>query len=107
MVTPGYNNYNFSHIGIIVKLGDPNCINSDYIYKDNIRVLEAIPNKVTTTRLDSFLNRSTDSDKKPKVIVARLKKRYQYSITDAVTFLNSKIGMKYDDFFIKDNRHTS
>jgi hypothetical protein len=103
MVTPGHNNYNFSHIGIVVELGDPNCINSDYIYEDNIRVLEAIPNKVTTTRLDSFLNRSTDSDKKPKVIVARLKKRYQYSITDAVIFLNSKIGMKYDDFFIKDN----
>ena len=103
MVTPGHNNYNFSHIGIIVELGYPNCINSNYIYEDNIRVLEAIPNKVTTTRLDSFLNRSIDSDKKPKVIVARLKKRYQYSITDAVIFLNSKIGMKYDDFFIKDN----
>ena len=103
MVTPGHNNYNFSHIGIIVELGDQNCINSDYIYEDNIRVLEAIPNKVTTTRLDSFLNRSIDSDKKPKVIVARLKKRYQYSISDAVTFLNSKIGIEYDDFFIKDN----
>jgi len=103
IVTPGYNNNNFSHIGIIVELGDPNCINPNYIYENNIRVLEAIPNKVTTTRLDSFLNRSTDSNKKPKVIVGRLKKRYQFSILDAVKFLKSKIGLKYDDYFIKDN----
>ena len=103
IVTPGYNNYNFSHIGIIVELGDPNCINPNYIYEDNIRVLEAIPNKVTTTKLDSFLNRSIDSNEKPKVIVGRLKKRYQYSILDAVNFLKSKIGVEYDHYFIKDN----
>ena len=103
IVTPGYNNNNFSHIGIIVELGDPNCINPNYIYEDNIRVLEAIPNKVTTTRLDRFLNRSTDINKKPKVIVGRLKKRYQYSILDAVKFLKNKIGIEYDDYFIKDN----
>lgn len=103
IVTPGYNNYNFSHIGIIVELGDPNCINPNYIYEDNIRVLEAIPNKVTTSRLDSFLNRSIDSNEKPKVIVGRLKKRYQYSILDAVNFLKSKIGVEYDHYFIKDN----
>jgi len=103
IVTPGYNNNNFSHIGIIVELGDPNCINPNYIYEDNIRVLEAIPNKVTTTKLDSFLNRSIDSNEKPKVIVGRLKKRYQYSIFDAVNFLKSKIGVEYDHYFIKDN----
>ena len=103
IVTPGYNNNNFSHIGIIVELGDPNCINSNYIYEDNIRVLEAIPNKVITTRIDSFLNRSMDSNKNPKVIVGRLKKRYQYSILDAVKFLKNKIGIEYDDYFIKDN----
>jgi len=103
IVTPGYNNNNFSHIGIIVELGDPNCINPNYIYEDNIRVLEAIPNKVTTTKLDSFLNRSIESNEKPKVIVGRLKKRYQYSILDAVNFLKNKIGMEYDDYFIKDN----
>lgn len=103
IVTPGYNNNNFSHIGIIVELGDPNCINPNYIYEDNIRVLEAIPNKVTTSRLDSFLNRSIDSNEKPKVIVGRLKKRYQYSILDAVKFLKNKIGIEYDDYFIKDN----
>ena len=44
-VTLGYNNYNFSHIGIVVELGDPNCLDSNYIYEDHIKILEAIPKK--------------------------------------------------------------
>ena len=102
-VTPGYNDYNFSHIGIVVELGDPNCINSDYIYENDIKILEAIPEKVKTTRLDSFLNRSFDSDSMPKVIVGRLKKQYRFLIEDAVSFLKSKIGVKYDHYFIEKN----
>ena len=100
-VTPGYNDYNFSHIGIVVELGDPDCINSDYIYENDIKILEAIPEKVKTTRLDSFLNRSFDSDSMPKVIVGRLKKKYRYLIEDAVSFLKSKIGL--DHYFIEKN----
>ena len=111
MVTPGYNNYNFSHIGIIIEGGIPFTTNADsrfeekYFYnlEEDFKVLEAIPNKVTTTHIDSFLNRSLDNNHNPKVIVGRLKKRYQYSILDAVKFLKSKIGVKYDDYFIKDN----
>ncbi len=102
-VTPGYNDYNFSHIGIVVELGDPDCINSDYIYENDIKILEAIPEKVKTTRLDSFLNRSFDSDSMPKVIVGRLKKKYRYLIEDAVSFLKSKIGLDYDHYFIEKN----
>tara|TARA_B100001540_G_scaffold95579_1_gene86139 strand:+ start:82 stop:765 length:684 start_codon:yes stop_codon:yes gene_type:complete len=102
-VTPGYNDYNFSHIGIVVELGDPNCINSDYIYENDIKILEAIPEKVKTTRLDSFLNRSFDSDSMPKVVVGRLKKQYHFLIDDAVSFLKSKIGVEYDHYFIEKN----
>ena len=102
-VTPGYNDYNFSHIGIVVELGDPDCINSDYIYENDIKILEAIPEKVKTTRLDSFLNRSFDSDSMPKVVVGRLKKQYHFLIDDAVSFLKSKIGVKYDHYFIEKN----
>jgi len=102
-VTPGFNNYNFSHIGIVVELGDPNCINSDYVYEDNIKILEAIPEKVKTTQLDSFLNRSFDKDNNPKVIVGRIKKEYQYTIEDVVSFLKSKIGVEYDHYFLEDN----
>ena len=111
IVTPGHNNYNFSHIGIIIEGGIPFTTNADsrfeekYFYnlEEDFKVLEAIPNKVTTTHIDSFLNRSLDNNHNPKVIVGRLKKRYQYSILDAVKFLKSKIGVKYDDYFIKDN----
>ena len=102
-VTPGYNDYNFSHIGIVVELGDPDCINSDYIYENDIKILEAIPEKVKTTRLDSFLNRSFDSDSMPKVVVGRLKKQYHFLIEDAVSFLKSKIGVEYDHYFLEKN----
>ena len=103
LVTPGYKNGSFSHIGIVTELGAPFRISSDYKYDQHTRVLEAIPNKVQTTRLDSFINRSFDQYNKPKVIVGRLKSKYQYTIQDALLFLKNKIGTKYDNEFIIDN----
>ena len=111
LVTPGYKNADFSHIGIIVEGGIPFTTNPDrrfeekYFYnlKDDFRVLEALPEKVKTIRLDSFLNRSFDKDNNPKIIVGRLKKEYQYTIEDAIHFLKSKIGDPYDDDFLIDN----
>ena len=110
-VTPGYNDYNFSHIGIIVEGEIPMTTDPDrrfeekYFYnlKDDFRVLEALPEMVKTTRLDSFLNRSFDSDSMPKVIVGRLKKQHRFLIEDAVSFLKSKIGDPYDDDFLINN----
>lgn len=103
LVTPGFNNGNFSHIGIVVEVGDLHCINPNYNYNDDVKILEAIPNKVKKTRLDSFLNRSFDKNNNPKVIVGRLKPKYQYTIPNAITFLKSKIGTKYDDEFLMNN----
>tara|TARA_B100001250_G_scaffold395658_1_gene400797 strand:- start:111 stop:803 length:693 start_codon:yes stop_codon:yes gene_type:complete len=104
LVTNGYKGANLSHIGIVVELGNPHCINNpDYNYEKHIRILEAIPNKVKTTRLDSFLNRSLDKNQNPKVIVGRLKSNYQFKIHDAIDFLKSKIGEKYDHEFIINN----
>ncbi len=110
-VTPGYNNGNFSHVGIIIKGGDPILQNVDskfeekYFYnlQQDYRVLEAIPAEVTTTRIDSFLNNSLDSLSNPKVIVGRLRVEYRYLIKDAIRFLNGKIGVKYDDEFLLNN----
>ena len=110
-VTPGYNNGNFSHVGIIIKGGDPILQNVDskfeekYFYnlQQDYRVLEAIPAEVTTTRIDSFLKNSLDSLSNPKVIVGRLKVEYRYLIKDAIRFLNGKIGVKYDDEFLLNN----
>jgi len=105
LVTPGYKEANFSHIGIITQLGDPLplCTDPHYDYQNDIKVLEAIPNKVKHTRLDSFLNRSFDKNKNPKVIVGRLKPKYQYCLDSAIIFLKNKLNIEYDDEFLMNN----
>jgi len=67
LVTPGFNNGNFSHIGIVVEVGDLNCISGNYNYNNDVKILEAIPEKVKKTRLDSFLNRSFDKNNNPNI----------------------------------------
>ncbi|MDA0682549.1 MAG: YiiX/YebB-like N1pC/P60 family cysteine hydrolase, partial [Bacteroidetes bacterium] len=91
LVTPGYNDANFSHIGFIV---------SD---DGKLKVLEAIPPKVILTELEDFLSRSKDKDGNPKVIVGRLKKEYEKTIPKAVEFAHKKIGVDYDGIFIMNN----
>ena len=91
LVTPGYNDANFSHIGFIV---------SD---DGKLKVLEAIPPKVILTELEDFLSRSKDKDGNPKVIVGRLKKEYKKAIPKAVEFAHKKIGVDYDGIFIMNN----
>ena len=91
LVTPGYNDANFSHIGFIV---------SD---DGKLKVLEAIPPKVILTELEDFLSRSKDKDGNPKVIVGRLKKEYKNAIPKAVEFAHKKIGVDYDGIFIMNN----
>ena len=91
LVTPGYKNFNISHIGVIVK--DDN----------ELKVLEAIPNSVKLTSIDSFLLRSLDSNNQPKVMVGRLKNQYKKHIPQAISFMKEKIGDKYDNEFILNN----
>ena len=104
LVTTGYDNYNFSHIGIVVETGDLEKIKDpNYNYNNDVRILEAIPDKVVTTKLDSFINRSVDKNNNPKVIVGRLKPEYSNLIDDAIIFLKSKLGVPYDDLFLLNN----
>ena len=112
LVTPGYKDGNFSHIGIVVETNqpplttNPNELCEDkyfYALEQDVKVLEALPAGVKTTRLDSFLNRSLDKNKNPKVIVGRLKPEYRFSIEAAMYFLKSKIGEKYDNLFLLNN----
>jgi hypothetical protein len=91
LVTPGYKDANFSHIGLVV------------LYNDTLKVLEAIPPKVVLTPIANFLNRSYDKFKKPKIIVGRLKEEHQYTIKDAIIYAKSKIGIKYDEVFLMNN----
>lgn len=84
-VTPGYNNANLSHIGLIVSING------------ELKVLEAIPPKVLLTNIDEFLNRSN------KVIVGRLKPEFRKSIEYAVEFAKQQLGKEYDDAFLMNN----
>jgi len=104
LVTPGYKGARFSHIGMVVELGDPYCINPDYNYNDHVRILEAFPTRVRTIRVDSFLNRSLDKNGNPKVIVGRLKVKYTHAIFNAIEFANKQLGKPYDDEFLMKNK---
>ena len=103
LVTPGFKDGNFSHIGIVVEIGDPYCMNPEYEPTVHIRILEALPGGVITTRVDSFLMRSSDYNNNPKVIVGRLNDEYKHTIPTAVQFSKNQIGVDYDEVFILDN----
>ena len=60
-VTSGYDGYNFSHVGMVVKEGR------------KVFVMEAIEDGVVKTPLKKFINRSKDVDGNPKVLQMRLK----------------------------------
>lgn len=91
LVTPGYKDANFSHIGLVV------------LDNDTLKVLEAIPPKVVLTDMKSFFNRSYDKEGRSKIIAGRLKDEFQHTIKDAIIYAKSKIGMKYDEVFLMNN----
>ena len=92
LVTPGYKDANFSHIGLVV------------LDNDTLKVLEAIPPKVVLTDMKSFFNRSYDTDGKSKIIVGRLKDEFQHTIKDAIVYAKSKMEIKYDEAFLMNNK---
>ena len=86
-VTFGYKGSKFSHIGLLVK------------EKEELKVLEAISAGVMLTPIDSFLNRSFDADKNPKVVVGRLQASQQKLIPKAIQFIRKQMTKPYDDVF--------
>ena len=72
LVTPGYKDANFSHIGLVV------------LDNDKLKVLEAIPPKVVLTDIKSFFNRSYDRSGSSKIKAGRLKDEFQNTIKDAI-----------------------
>jgi hypothetical protein len=86
-VTKGYNNSDFSHIGML----DTN--NGEWV------VLEAVSAGVIYTPLNDFLNRSADTAGNPKVIVGRVKEQFQPSIGEMMRYARSKLGFKYDTVY--------
>lgn len=79
----------FSHVGIMVSSE-----------KEGLVVLEAIGEAVQYTSLDSFLTRSLNTDRMPKVRVARLNKQHQVRINQAMLYGRSLIGFPYDPIYL-------
>ena len=79
----------FSHVGIAV-LGD----------NEDLLVLEAIGESVQYTSLDSFLTRSLNADRMPKVRVARLNKNHQTRVAKAISYGRQLIGYPYDSAYL-------
>ena len=90
-VTSGFDNLNFSHIGIVT------------IVQNKTYVLEAFSNGVDTINLDQFLNRSINSANKPKVVVGRVNKKYSALIPKAIEAGMNLIGKEYDEEFKTNN----
>ena len=91
-VTNGIDNYNFSHVALIVS------------HHDTLFALEAISAGVVLTPVADFLDRSLDTNGQPKVLVARLTEKYKSLNSDAVSYAKSRLGYPYDELFLTDNQ---
>lgn len=87
-VTEGVGDYDFSHIGLLMKDKD-----------GDLKVMEAISKGVVLTPIDDFKNRSVDSLGQAKVVVGRMNNEYLEYIPEAINFINSKMESEYDDVF--------
>ena len=87
-VTSGCHGSNFSHVALVE-------IDSNH----RIQVIEAIGENVHRTPVEQFLQRSLDSNGRPKVVVGRLQTAYQKLIPYALQEARMFIGKPYDDVF--------
>ncbi len=87
-VTFGYRGAKLSHVGMILKYET-----------GEINVVEAITEGVVITPLDTFLQRSLDTQGKPKVMVGRVHEELQKLVPDAAQFAMESKGKAYDEAF--------
>jgi hypothetical protein len=88
-VTTGYGGADFSHVGILA-LDD----NGDFV------IIEAVKSGVKITPLQDFLDKSTDAENNPKVMVGRLKQPYRHLIAPALKQARALVGKPYDKAFV-------
>ncbi|MHC4186941.1 MAG: YiiX/YebB-like N1pC/P60 family cysteine hydrolase [Planctomycetota bacterium] len=91
-VTTGYQDLDFSHVGIIARNSSGNLV-----------VIEAVSSGVETTDLEDFMQRSFDQRGRPKVIVGRLKEPYKHLIPLAIENGFALEGKPYDKVFALNN----
>ncbi len=91
-VTQGYDGAVITHVGIAA-----------HDTAGEVVVIEALPEGVSVTSLESFLGRSLDEEGNPKVLIGRLRRRYRRLIKPAITEAFARVGMPYNHLFdIKD-----
>jgi len=94
-VTFGYKGAKLSHIGMVT-----------FDDNNNIKIIEAISAGVVLTDLQTFLDRSEDSNGNPKVLVGRLDKNHRALIPSAIHFAQGKLCLAYDEIFdITNNKY--
>lgn len=91
-VTTGYKGAKFSHVGIVAKDA-----NRQFV------VIEAVQNGVQATPLQTFLGRSFDRQRRPKVVVGRLKPAFRHLIPLVLKEASALKGKPYDSLFVIDN----
>jgi hypothetical protein len=90
-VTEGAGGKDFSHLGLVVASGD------------SLAVVEAIGSAVQLTGIQKFIQRSKTPEGKPKIVVTRLKPRWQRVAAGAAVAAVGMVGVPYDDTFLPDN----
>lgn len=80
-------NYNFTHVGIVVK------------EQEELKILEAISTGVQLTDIAAFLNRNLINGK-PKVVVGKLKPAFQPLLNKAIKHGKTLVGLAYDEVYI-------
>ena len=91
-VTTGYKGMRLSHVGIAAQ--DVN---------GRLVIIEAVSKGAVATDLQAFLNRGTEPNSQPKVIVGRLKEPYRHLIPAAIKEAEALKGKSYDKAFAIDN----
>lgn len=91
-VTYGYDNTYVSHVAMVIDSSE-----------SSAKVIEAVSNGVTITQLDTFLKRSLDENKKPRVMVGRVSRQYQKLIPTAIFYAEKQLSKPYNDSFIPAN----
>lgn len=85
-VTEGYQDKDFSHMGIV------------YHKNDSTYIIEAAGDAVRLTPLAKFSKNTT----KP-MLIGRVKKQYHRLITPAITFALQQVGVPYDEEYVYNN----
>jgi uncharacterized protein YycO len=87
-VTRGYHNTYISHVGMVVA-------NKNH----KVMIIEANGKGVVITPLNTFLQRSTNKNKQPLVMVGRIKYPYNKLIGSAIRYTTLQLGKPYNDAF--------